>query len=127
MRRSKIILVFFVIAIFIYFYISNDIDVSKRVKKAFLGVKTSSCGRYPMEEHITIDNLIWQVMEHPKGLVKILNAYLDLRQNKSVVRINVNSAELNNSDIFYCQFWFDDVTPVVVKATDILGMRREEF
>ena len=75
-----------------------------------------------------IDNVIWQVMEHPKGYVKILNAYLDQRQRKSVVRINVSSIPLNNSDVVYCQFWHDNAhEPTVVRAVDILQMRRENI
>lgn len=82
-----------------------------------------NCGRFPEKEHITVDNTIWQLMELPKGFVRILNAYLDTRQNNSVVRLNVHSVHLNESDVFYCQFWFDDVTePTVVQATEVLGM-----
>ena len=77
---------------------------------------------------VKLDNVIWQVMWHPKGDVKILNAYLDLRQNKSVVRINVSSVPLNNSDVVYCQFWYNDRhEPTVVRAVDILQMRRENI
>lgn len=81
------------------------------------------CGRFPKEEHITIDNLIWQILETPKGFVKILNAYLDERQNKTVVRVNVNSVEINTTMIF-CQFWFDETSPpFVVQASEVHRIR----
>jgi hypothetical protein len=81
------------------------------------------CGRFPTEEHITVDNLYWQILAHSKGLVNILNAYLDLRQNQSFVRISVISNVINNSDTFYCQFWFSDTKiPSIVKATDVLKL-----
>lgn len=84
------------------------------------------CGRFPTEEHVVIDNLYWQILELPKGFLNILNAYLDLRQNKSVVRINVNSVLLNESNVFYCQFWYDEVSPpAVVKASEVLLMWSE--
>jgi hypothetical protein len=81
------------------------------------------CGRYPTEEDVTVDNLYWQVLSHSKGLVNILNAYLDMRKKMSIVRISVISYFVNNSDTFYCQFWFNGTnTPSVVKATDVLLM-----
>lgn len=80
------------------------------------------CGRFPKEEHITIDNVIWQVMETSNGFVKLLNAYLDTRQNRTVVRVNVNSVTINESMIF-CQFWFDEnPAPYVVQASEVFSM-----
>lgn len=85
--------------------------------------KRESCGRLPTEEHITVDNLIWQILELPKGFMNILNAYLDLRQNQSTVRVNAISVLLNESDVFHCQFWFDNKRlPSVVKAREVLLM-----
>ena len=82
-----------------------------------------SCGRYPVNEDVTVDNLYWQILEHSKGFVNIFNAYLDLRQNKSVIRINVLSKLLNESDEFYCQFWNDKQASLgVIKATEVLLM-----
>lgn len=85
----------------------------------------NGCGRYP--EDLMIDNTVWQVLHISKGLVNILNAYIDERPRlgtkSTVVRINVNSVELNDSDVFHCQFWYEDRTEaIVVKATEILLM-----
>lgn len=82
------------------------------------------CGRYPDEQDILIDNVVWQVLEMPKGFVKLLNAYLDMRRNKSIVRINANGIHLNMSrDTIYCQFWFEkESRPVIVKSTEFFMM-----
>ena len=81
------------------------------------------CGRFPTSEHVTVDNLYWQVLEHSRGFLKLMNAYLDQRQSKSVVRINVNSVVIKETDTFHCQFWFDDKSPpMIVKATEVLLM-----
>ena len=111
-----------------FFLLVLAVIVSISFMNFYSSVDTTSCGRFPSEGDIMVDNVIWQVMGHPKGDVKILNAYLDLRQNKSVVRINVSSVPLNNSDVVYCQFWYNDRhEPTVVRAVDILQMRRENI
>lgn len=105
----------------LYYLIYCASDLIQR-KHVYLN-QTTKCGRFPQEKDITIDNTIWQVLEISKGFVKILNAYLDTRQNKSVVRINVNSVNLTESDVFFCQFWFNDSSnPIVVEATETLLM-----
>lgn len=79
-----------------------------------------TCSRYPKSEHILIDNIYWQVLEHSRGIVDIFNAYLDLRQNNSVVRINVSVLPLNSSYLFHCQFWNDEKSfPRIVQSSDI--------
>ena len=82
-----------------------------------------TCSRFPTSEHVTVDNLYWQVLEHSRGFLRLMNAYLDQRQNKSAIRINVSSMLINKTDIFHCQFWFDDKSPpTIVKATEVLLM-----
>jgi hypothetical protein len=118
---ASLVYSFFVTLICMLFYFNLVPSIDKKLRRQF-----NTCGRYPTEKDITVDNLYWQILSHSKGLVNILNAYLDLRQNKSVVRINVISHFINNSDTFYCQFWFNGTnTPLVVKATDVLQMWSE--
>jgi hypothetical protein len=93
-----------------------------------LNPRTSNktCGRFPTEERILIDNLYWQVLENYGSSLSILNAYLDLRQNKSVVRLNVNSQVLNSYEAFYCQFWFDgSKRPKIVQSNEVVLMWSE--
>jgi hypothetical protein len=118
------VIALYLLAIFSYVCINSKLQFKIKSK---ISDFNETCGRFPTEQHITIDNVIWQVAEHPRGLVKILNAYLDLRQQKSVVRINVNSIALNNSDIFHCQFWDENGNQLsVVRSTEILQMKRKQ-
>lgn len=82
------------------------------------------CGHYPSEKDILIDNVVWQILEMPKGFVKLLNAYLDMRRNQSIVRVNANGIHLNiTTDTIYCQFWFEgDKRPKVVKSSEYFMM-----
>lgn len=80
-----------------------------------------SCGRYPGEKDVIIDNLVWQTLSLPNASSILFNAYLDDRENKTIVRVMLMSKGLNiSTDEIYCQFWLDDdskQTPIVVKAT----------
>ena len=120
MKQSKrfqlIVSIIILIVIFNFFkvFLIEKVDVKPLL---------NSCGKFPEGKDITIDNLIWQVYEHPKGFIKLLNAYMDMRQNLSIVRINTHSfSSLNTTtDSVYCQFWFDDSSsPYVSKATEYL-------
>jgi hypothetical protein len=89
-----------------------------------------TCGRFPKEANIKIDNQIWQVMELSfRGSVKILNAYLDEREYESVVRVNVISPRLEiKEDQIYCQFWDgENSQPFIVKPTDYKILWWTEF
>lgn len=115
----------FVVTFFFYKFVCDD----KKVFNIFLNkTEPKTCGRYPETKDIFTDNSIWQVLQHPKGFVKILNAYIDTRPDKgvnsTVVRLNVNSVKLKeNEDMLYCQFWFEGkAEALVVKATEILLM-----
>lgn len=82
------------------------------------------CGRLPQQEHITIDNVIWQVLEIPNGFYKLMNAYLDERENRKIVRVSAIGNRLNKTkDEIFCQFWFDEnpeTQPFVVRATQFI-------
>lgn len=57
--------------------------------------------------------------------VKLLNAYLDTRVNKSFVRVNVNAAEAleTSRDVIFCHFLFERKSgPFVVRAVDFTYM-----
>lgn len=72
-------------------------------------LQLKNCARFPVESKIVRDNEFWQELKLSSGFVKLFNAYLDERMNKTVVRVNVNGVELNSSrDVIYCQFWFED-------------------
>ena len=81
-------------------------------------ISSKNCGRFPVDSDIIHDNEFWQILEMPNGFIKLFNAYLDERANKTVVRVNVHSHKLNISrDVIYCQFWFEDKRqPFVVRA-----------
>jgi hypothetical protein len=85
-----------------------------------------TCGRLPQKKDITIDNVIWQVLEIPKGFYKLMNAYMDARLNQTIVRVSVIGNWLNyTQDVIFCQFWFDDLPesqPIVVEATQFILM-----
>jgi hypothetical protein len=91
---------------------------------SFVSKNEVTCGRWPQDQDITIDNVIWQVLSIPKGFYKLMNAYLDARQNQTIVRVSVIGDRLNiETDVIYCQFWFDDVSeaqPIVVEASQFV-------
>ena len=107
----------FSVLVMIILMIYSSLDYKKEETPHWV----KKCGRFPHEKDIFIDNMIWQVMEHPKGFVKIYNAYLDRRFNKTIVKVNVNGPLLSiKLDKIYCQFWLDadTVEPIIVRAVD---------
>lgn len=87
------------------------------------------CGRYPSKDDIAIDNKIWQILEMPKGSLKLLNAYLDTRHNERIVRVNANGVKLDiKKDKIFCQFWFDESSdPIVIKSSEYLLLWYESW
>lgn len=83
------------------------------------GINVKTCGRYPNENDIFRDNVYWQISKTPKGFMKLLNAYLDTRMNKTFIRVTAISAELElSNDTIFCQFWFKNYpAPYIVKAS----------
>jgi hypothetical protein len=84
----------------------------------------STCENLQKPEDVTINNIIWQVLETSDGRVNLLNAYLDERWNKTVVSINANGPNLNVSyHKVYCQFWFENIEqPLVVQVSEFRTM-----
>lgn len=115
-------------SIFCIILLSNIIleesNTAHKNQKIFNESPDAPCGRYPTEEDILIDNIVWQNLEMKKGFLKLLNAYLDERKNETIVRINASGKPLNiSADMIYCQFWFGEKSrPLVVKATEFLIM-----
>lgn len=110
---------------FLHKNLQNQKQIYEKSNLQQLNFEQKTCGRFPEKKDISIDNVIWQILELKNGFVKILNAYLDTRQNKTVVRINVNSIDLKiERDNIFCQFWFEgsEEQPVVTQATEYVLM-----
>jgi hypothetical protein len=121
MRLNKFFVIFIVNSfLFSFIYLISIVNDFPK----FYGVREDKiCGRYPTEAQITVDNLFWQILELPKGFVNILNAYVDQRQNKSVVRVNVISFEfnVNETNVIHCQMWFgEEKSPKIVRVSEVL-------
>jgi hypothetical protein len=118
MKNPKSLLQFLCFALFIYILTLNNFAADDGEFQNF----EKTCANFPKD--VVTDNMIWQVMETPRGFVKILNAYLDTRFNTSLVRINVSSHKLNiTKDSIYCQFWYDNMREArIVKATEFILM-----
>lgn len=91
-----------------------------------------ACGRLPQKEDVIMDGITWQVFKIQKGLYKLMNAYLDMREQLMIVRVAMMGLELNiTTDSIFCQFWYDDLPdsqPTVVKASEFIFMwERSEF
>lgn len=123
----KLFLVFAILAILVVYDFLN-IEVTDNNDFDRIN-PTGSCGRYLKDEEIFIDNLIWQILEIPSGFVRLLNAYLDDRNNKTIVRINASGIKLDMSkDKIFCQFWSENIKePHVVQASEYFLMWDESW
>lgn len=86
---------------------------------------SSKCGRYPKDSEVPIDNMMWQILRNPSGFLYLMNAYLDLRWNKTVV-VNAIGAGLKLTvDKIFCQYWFEEQEqPIIVKALNLQSLWR---
>jgi hypothetical protein len=102
------------ISILVLGFFSTSLDQSRA---EFQQMK---CGRQPQDSEIFTDNLIWQVLETSFGFIYLLNAYVDERWGRRIIRINVIAPKLNNTGHkLFCQFWDDRKSePRVVEAIE---------
>ena len=112
-------------AIFTFISIIGSVYFLKQVSQTQkVNSSKISCGRLPQEEDILVDHVIWQALQTTRGSYRLLSAYYDDRQNKTIVRVLMIGDQLNvTKDEFYCQFWLDeepDSVPVVVEATQYI-------
>lgn len=119
-RKVLIPSIVLVVTLCIYFDNAEDVDYNAEQSQ----VSRKNCSRYPRDEDIFTDNLIWQVFELPRGFIRLLNAYLDDRNNHTIVRINASGMKLDlKKDKIFCQFWFENTEePYVVQASEYLLM-----
>ena len=117
---KKLFLSFIFISFFISVYVFNNFLESSHPRSS----RKTTCGRYPHEADILVDNIIWQVLEAQFGFVHLLNAYLDQRWNQTIVRVNVISPEIDvTTQKFYCQLWYDEkLPPSIVEATEFQSL-----
>lgn len=120
----KLFLLLILNAVMIYIMLSTIFLVRPQANEAAIFPKT--CGIYPQEEDIFIDNIVWQVFETPMGFIKLLNAYVDRRWNQTDIIINGNGPKTawhpRRMKVF-CQFWFDDTSePLIVNASTIQSL-----
>jgi hypothetical protein len=109
---QKYVAVLIITTIFLVLMLSKtSINIESNEKSA------SKCGRFPKQSDIEYDNEMWQVLVNSDGPLYLLNAYLDMRWNKSVV-VNAIGAGLNQTaKNFYCQYWFEGREgPIVVQS-----------
>lgn len=104
---------------------------SKRRNWSAVDRRSKTCGRYPQESDILFDNINWQVLDTPAGMIKLLNAYMDRRFNETVVKINSNGPKVYAHTLnIFCQFWMSDTSvPYIVRSMEIqsLWTKRENF
>ena len=117
MKRLMKIVVFVVIS-FVFYRISF-------LKETEQTLDQHQCNTLKKQNDVLIDNLVWQVLETPKGRLNLFNAYLDMRFDQKYVRINTIGPNFNDSfNEIYCQFWFDDenIKPEIVKVFKFVNL-----
>lgn len=118
--KKRLTWVFVIILILNFIVLWRIIDLRRKKFK---------CSNFPRDEEIPLDHEIWQTLTIPKGDYKIMNAYVDDRENETVVRVIMAGYELDyQNDHIYCQFWFEDspnAVPFVQKATEYFFMWAE--
>jgi hypothetical protein len=115
-RRIFISLVFMTVA-FILFHV-NALLLGQKIKTG-----KSECGNLKKPSDVLVDNVIWQVLETSKGRVSLLNAYLDTRLNRKVVRINALGPNFNKTfSNIHCQFWFEDGKVKTVRVSTFISL-----
>lgn len=130
LKRLTLILILSLITILLVTITDDSVFEVKFKPNTSNQRNVKTCGRYPRENDILRDNSFWQVSKTPKGLMKLFNAYLDTRMNKTMVRVTIMAAETSfPNDTIFCQFWFKNVeAPYVVKASEALLLwQRGEF
>lgn len=125
-KRIFLLILLFSVALILFFKFINKHDHSVKTPKDYpqeiIQKSPESCGRLPLKDEIIIEN-VWQIFKTPKGIVRLLNAYLDTRTKESVVRINANGIKLEKGHSVYCQLFYDDNNPPeVVKVSEFIPM-----
>lgn len=96
------------------------------IQKIFQAEYYNRCESLQKPIDIMLDNLIWQVVETSQGRVNLLNAYLDERFDRKLVRVNsIGPKSLEVSyDRVYCQFWFENekYNPQIVKVSKFVSL-----
>lgn len=123
---KKIVLV--ALLIFVILIICLHKRESLRISSVVKNVRknTTICGRLPGEADLKFDKKMWQMFETSKSSYRIMNAYLDDRENRKIVRVAVSGDRLNiTNDVVFCQFWINELPgtqPVVMKASQFVMM-----
>jgi hypothetical protein len=116
MKTFRKSFLFFVAFLSLYFWYNQKYATELLQEKKL-------CGRYPKEEDILMDNVVWQVAPTAAGFVYLLNAFLDTRWN-CTVRVLLNAPKDMKQTKLFCQFWRenDKTQPVVVEANTFFSI-----
>jgi hypothetical protein len=115
-RRSQILLLAAVALT------TSVLQLNKLISETEKNVEEFKCKPFKTK-HVFANNHIWQVMETSRGRVSLLNAYLDTRLNRKVVRINALGPNFNETfSNIHCQFWFDDGKVKIVRVFTFINL-----